>query len=334
MRGAMLVFGVTTSLDMFTSEDFAALMRSEQADGTVTDRAELFSSGMLATAPDGHGTQFGVPVDTIEGPDDAEPWVQDRVDAGADYIKIVVEEGYPEVGRLPTLDATAVEALVDAAHARDLLAITHVHTREAARTAIEAGTDGLAHMFHDMAPSDDLVDLAVDRDVFVVPTLVVFEHIGADDPPEKTIADDPRLGPCMAAAQAGNIADPFTGLESVGLEPAQEGVERLHGAGVPILAGSDAPNPGTAHGASLHREMELLTESGLTPTDALAAATAVPAREFGLDDRGRIAEELRADLVLVEGDPTADILATRAIVDVWKAGVRVDRSTCDNDDRR
>jgi hypothetical protein len=106
---------------------------------------------------------------------------------------------------------------------------------------------------------------------------------------------------------------------------AEETIRQLRAAGVPILAGTDAPNPGTAYGSAMHRELELLVDAGLSPTAALAAATSVPARTFGLDDRGRIAEGLRADLLLVDGDPTQDILATRAIAGVWKAGVPVDR---------
>jgi imidazolonepropionase-like amidohydrolase len=94
---------------------------------------------------------------------------------------------------------------------------------------------------------------------------------------------------------------------------------------VEILAGSDAPNPGTAHGASLHHELELLVRAGLTPIEALRAATSAPARRFGLADRGRIAPGQRADLLLVAGDPTADILATRAIERIWKNGAVVER---------
>jgi hypothetical protein len=94
---------------------------------------------------------------------------------------------------------------------------------------------------------------------------------------------------------------------------------------VPILAGTDAINPGTAHGASIHRELELLVEAGLSTAEALAAATSEPARAFGLADRGRIAPGARADLMLVDGDPTADIRATRKIAGVWKAGRPIDR---------
>jgi imidazolonepropionase-like amidohydrolase len=95
-------------------------------------------------------------------------------------------------------------------------------------------------------------------------------------------------------------------------------VRQLHAAGVPLLAGTDAPNPGTTHGASLHRE--LLVNAGLTTTEALAAATSVPARIFGLRDRGRIAPGMRADLLLVEGNPVRDMTDTRNIVAVWKKG--------------
>ena len=78
-------------------------------------------------------------------------------------------------------------------------------------------------------------------------------------------------------------------------------------------------------GASIHRELELLVAAGLTPREALAAATSVPAAIFGLTDRGRVSPGLRADLLLVDGDPTSQITATRAIVGVWKQGDPVDR---------
>ncbi len=101
---------------------------------------------------------------------------------------------------------------------------------------------------------------------------------------------------------------------------------RLAAAGVPILAGTDTPNPGTAHGASLHRELELLVGAGLTPKLALQAATSPPARVFGLTDRGVIEPGRRADLVLVDGDPLNDITHSRRITRVWRGGVPCDRS--------
>ena len=92
-------------------------------------------------------------------------------------------------------------------------------------------------------------------------------------------------------------------------------------AGVPILTGTDSGNPGTWYGISVHRELDLLVKAGLTQAQALTAATAAPAKAFRLADRGRIARGLKADLLLVDGDPTADIGAVHAIAEVWKDGV-------------
>jgi imidazolonepropionase-like amidohydrolase len=77
-----------------------------------------------------------------------------------------------------------------------------------------------------------------------------------------------------------------------------------------------------AHGASVHHEMQLLVQAGLTPVAALKAATSTPARRFGLLDRGRIAAGARADLLLVAGDPTTKISDSLSIKDVWRRGVR------------
>ena len=84
-------------------------------------------------------------------------------------------------------------------------------------------------------------------------------------------------------------------------------------------------NPGTTHGASVHRELVLLVEAGLSPREALTVATSAPADAFGLTDRGRIRAGLHADLILVEGDPTIDVEATIGIKRIWRAGVEIDR---------
>ena len=115
------------------------------------------------------------------------------------------------------------------------------------------------------------------------------------------------------------------GLPGGGTRPscagAKAAVRELSAIGVPLLAGTDAPGPGTTYGASLHWELEHLVDAGMSPPSALAAATSVAARAFRMSDRGRIAPGMRADLLLVDGDPTADIHATRNIVRVWKKGV-------------
>ena len=205
-----------------------------------------------------------------------------------------------------------------AAHKRGKLAVVHVSTEAGAREAIEAGADGLVHIFSDRAPEPGFAALVARHKAFVTPTLTVVEST-TGTASGKALPDDPRLSPYLRADE---VAEPgqVVPRRKLDFKHALAAVGQLAKAGVPILAGTDAPNPGTTHGASLHRELELLVSAGLSPTEALAAATATPARIFGLKDRGRIAPGLRADLVLVKGDPTTDILATRDIQRVWKLG--------------
>jgi imidazolonepropionase-like amidohydrolase len=117
----------------------------------------------------------------------------------------------------------------------------------------------------------------------------------------------------------------FPPTKGTSCEGTREAVRQLARAGVPLLTGTDSPSPGQTYGAAVHGEMELLVATGLTPVQALTAATSAPARAFRLTDRGTIAPGKRADLVLVDGDPTTDITATRRIVAVWKKGVPVTR---------
>jgi imidazolonepropionase-like amidohydrolase len=318
------VFGVTTTLDMFTEPGFAATAREQQLTGGAAGRADLVSAGFLATAPGGHGTQYGMPVPTLTTADEAPAWVAARIGEGSDFIKIVLEDGSGFGRPLPTLDAPTAAALVVAAHQHGKLAVAHATTFELASVALGAGVDGLVHLFRDREGSAEWVAEAARRGVFVVPTLTVVEGtMGV--PSGAGLIDDPRLAPWLRENERDNLRAAFPAHRDVSLEPAYATLRALAAAGVPILAGSDAPNPGTSFGVSLHRELELLVAAGLSPRAALTAATATPAAAFGLADRGRVVSGLRADLLLVEGNPLTDVTATRAIVGVWKEGVAVPR---------
>jgi imidazolonepropionase-like amidohydrolase len=110
-----------------------------------------------------------------------------------------------------------------------------------------------------------------------------------------------------------------------GYAAARDSVAAAYRAGVPVLAGTDAnadagSPAAVSHGDSLHHELELLVNAGLSSLDALRAATSRPARYFGLGDRGAVEPGRRADLVLIGGDPLQDIRATRSIRRVWCGG--------------
>ncbi len=319
-----VIFGVTTELDMFTVPQFAQGQREEQTKTGAPGRADLLSAGYLATAPGGHGTEYGLPVPTLTKPEEAQAWVDARIAEGSDYIKIVSEDAKLYGRTIPTLDKATIAALVQAAHNRGKLAVVHISTEEAAKEALEAGADGLVHIFTDRAPEADFIATAVKHKAFVTPTLTVVEST-TGVASGRNLPDDPRLAPYLTADEIANLRKSFPKHGEQRFQNALDAVRQLKAAGVPILAGTDAPNPGTAHGPSIHRELELLVQAGLSPAEALAAATSVPAKTFGLKDRGHIAPGLKADLVLVKGDPTQDITASRDIQKVWKIGQEVPR---------
>jgi imidazolonepropionase-like amidohydrolase len=315
-----LAFGVTTELEMWGS-DAALALRRRMAAGGFLDSADFRSAGTGVTVPHGHPTQMGGPaIPTLAPGADVQAFVDARLAEGADYIKIIYEHAHP------TLTREQLEDVVAAAHRRNTLAVVHVSTQRDARDAIAAGVDGLVHVFADSPPDADFAEFAARHHVFVVPTLTVVEAVtGALNKP--WWHDVPHVVRYLSPSMRGSLdrkMPPGFGANKK-LANAQAAVGALHRAGVPILAGTDAPSPSLAHGLSLHRELELLVLSGLTPSEALAAATSAPARAFAFFDRGRIAAGMRADLLLVNGDPTVDIRATRDIAGVWKLGARYAR---------
>jgi imidazolonepropionase-like amidohydrolase len=320
------IFGVTTELDMFTDVKYMQQIKKEQAAGKDLDFADLRSAGSLATAPGGHGTEYGIQFATLSSPSEAQAWVDARIAEGSDYIKIVIDDASAYGSHRPTLSQETLKAVIDAAHKRGKLAVVHIGKQQDARNAIAAGADGLAHLFADSAPAPDFAEFVAAHHAFVVPTLGVLESVSGTAS-GAALTTDSRLEPYLTSDNLGNLKKSFPKFTTAPSEKyAEQTVAQLKAVHVAVLAGTDAPNPGTSHGVSLHRELELLVRSGLTPTEALAAATAVPAATFHLDDRGLIAPGKRADLLLVRGDPTQDITATRDIVSVWKLGVEDDRA--------
>ena len=315
-----LRFGVTTELDMFTHPaTLRSMVKARDAMGP-TRNADLFSAGVLATAPKGHGTEYGFPIATLTTPGEAQAWVHARIAEGSDYIKIVYE---PHMAGRPSLDRATMQALVQAAHARGKLAVAHIASFASAQEAVEAGVDGLMHAFADTPGDAAFYQLAAAKKVFVVPTLSVIAGVSGSGEGAK-LADDPLVAPYLKPDQV-QIMRVKVRAAAYHYDVAAGEVAALKAAKIDILAGADAGNPTTTHGATLHEEMALLVAAGLTPVEALRAATSLPARRFHLAGRGHVAVGERADLVLVDGDPTKDITATRAIAGIWKNGYPVAR---------
>jgi imidazolonepropionase-like amidohydrolase len=332
-----LKFGVTTELEMNGS--WTARQRKEIAERN--DIADMRSSGMGITPKGGHPTEYmrenSNPLlrllfnfyryPFVNTPDEAVTFVNKRIDTGADYIKIMMEDGtYIGYPGLPLLDGNTVRAAVDEAHRRDKLVIAHVTTAETARQAVNAGIDGLGHLFFDGTPDNELVADMASSHVFVIPTLATLSTAFGNS--AAALASDERVSSRLDKKWLVSLSRSMNVYPHGNLKAVYATVRMLRDNGVDILAGSDVSEPmptlgGLAHGASLHHELQLLVAAGLEPIEALRAATSVPARRFALPDRGRIIPGALADLLLVEGDPLANIADTLSIRAVWHRGERL-----------
>lgn len=350
-----LRFGVTTELEMqgtMTASKRAAVVADDDA------VADVRSSGFGITPPGGHpselmpatvrsatvgGSTVGGGAREREGPprghgdvvmpfsrtpQEAVANVRRLKAAGSDYIKFMIDDGTVEGSPgLPVLDAATVTAGVAEAHRLGLLAVAHALTIESSRTAIRSGVDGLVHVFMDQPHTQDIVDLIAASGAFVVPCVVLNASMmgisGA------AFAADPRVSSRLNPAWLATIRGSYDRYPYGDLDDVLASAKALHDAGVDMLTGTDVAVPlpvlgGMAHGASVHHELQLLVRAGLSPLQALRTATSVPARRFGLGDRGRITAGLRADLILVAGDPTTTVSDTLNLRQVWRRGVKFD----------
>jgi len=197
---------------------------------------------------------------------------------------------------------------------------------------------------YDPNKADALVQAFFDSGAALVPTLVMQEPMLHSADPEfngrRKVEDeefidapDTLISGWRETAGEEVLGQPFSDLDRAAMARQYNQVVKLigkmHRAGVPILAGTDASFPdGTPWvwpGYSLHDELELLVSAGLSPSEAIASATGAAAAQMGLSDTGVIAAGNRADLILLGRNPLEDIRNTRVIKRVWVNGQSVDR---------
>lgn len=273
----------------------------------------------------------------VNAPEDIKPLVEQAVKAGCAEIKI-----YSSVR--PAL----VKPLAAEAHRRGLRVTGHVPNAMDINDALDAGFDGVNHITYvtglalpkkpeDAAKlsRDDMRKRVLAIDYKSPPFQQLFKRMA-----QKKIAYDPTLAlyelffhPAeeLAKREPGLAKVPreLRGIFGTGMDPKEversaqmfqkllEAVRAMHAAGVTIVAGTDIGVPGH----TLHREMELYVEAGFTPLEALQAATIVPARVLGKDkELGTVSVGKRADLLVVDGDPLADIKALRKVRHVVARG--------------
>lgn len=351
----LLSYGVTTVLNVGATGGGAGdivRLREKQASGTLT-APHLYATGHLMTVPGSHPTSTimrlpdgadpetyawsrrGVAV--VETPDDVRDVVRSHAEQGMDGIKIVVESGPLGFGDdHPQMSPALIQAAVDEAAEFDLPVFAHVSSTDELEDAVEAGVRGLAHaVVHLPLPGPEHWTAMREKNVFYVPTLAIYGAILSARWREESALRQPFL----EAGIPEKTIRSMVGWRHPAWETPQsersrawkavlQSLDEAHEAGVALAFGTDTGNPFVFPGYSAHVELELMVQAGLTPMEALIAATRRPAEMLGKADIfGTIEPGKRADLLVLDADPLEDIRNTRTLELVIRGGEVIDRSS-------
>jgi imidazolonepropionase-like amidohydrolase len=329
-----LLCGVTNVVDLHNDQRTVFALRDRSR--VAPQLARLWSAGAAFTVPKGHATQFGIPANEVTSVADVAARFAELLPHAPDVIKLVLERGeWGGLPVMPTLSDELTRAVVAAAHGAKRRAWCHVWGLPDAKAAVGAGVDALAHGVFLGQADAELADAMVKAKTAYIPTLSVvvastralrkrspYAHPLVHEvlhPELAALLNDPEPGGTLAVSPMARFGRE---LEPVFLRS----LKLLADRGVSLGLGTDAGNPFVPHGPGVLFELELYVAAGLTPAQALRAATLGSAEVLGVADRfGALAEGREADLVVVRGDPLADIAAVWQVVDVVKAGQRVAR---------
>jgi imidazolonepropionase-like amidohydrolase len=233
-----------------------------------------------------------------------------------DFVKIWVDDRNKTVTPLPP---SLYRPIIEEARARGLRVVAHVYYLADAKELLRAGIDGFAHGIRDLEVDEEIMGLFTQRpQVFVIPNL-------PDTPPSQ--ADLAWLSETLPSSAIEDLKrTAVTSPARPRLFDAQaRSLARMSAAGVRIAFGTDA-GVGAPYGWSAHAEIADMVAAGMTPAQAIVAATRTSAEVLRLDQLGTIAPGKSADFIVLDANPLDDIRNTRRISRVYLRGVEVDRA--------
>jgi imidazolonepropionase-like amidohydrolase len=322
----MLYCGVTGFLDLFSAENEILRLREQQRQSGLPG-ADIYCAGPILTCTGGHGTEYGIPTRVINSPAEAEKEIADLAPKKPDVIKIVYDHAF---GRMPTIDHATMEAAIKAAAKHGIKTVIHIGTWRDAKETVLAGANAITHLHGEEIP-DDLVALMKQKNVYSIPTITVETEL-------VNLAQNPALldNALLAAVATPAVITAYRDTSKFDTRTkawmkwqksmhanCYRSLKKLADGGVKIVAGTDAGNFGTFQGFSVHREMLIMTQAGLSTWQALAAATTVPGEFLGQPFGVRPGS--LANLVVLEASPVENIGNTQKISMVIHHGKLVNR---------
>jgi imidazolonepropionase-like amidohydrolase len=319
---ALLYAGVTTVLDTGNVEPFILQLRAEVQAGRVRG-PHIYCVGPILDSADPVWPALSA---AIASKDQVPRIVNTLADEKVDFIKLYVG-----------LSDQLVRTISSEAKKRDVRTIIDQWSRNGSSDLAGEGIAGFAH-FPSGRISDDAIAAIKARNLFFISTLAVQESATGRRWKDLSFLSDPLIADTTPERVLQDLRKEYGGLTAeqlaakssytmpVDLTAAEGNVRRIRDAGILFAAGTDAVYPGDFQGEGLHRELELLVESGLTPLEAITTATRNAAAVLkALEQWGTLEVGKRADVVIVDGKPDATIRDTRRIHIVIKDGQVLDR---------
>ena len=318
IRGDLELFakyGVTT---VYSLGDGLAVIEVRKSSSPLDPRARLLSAGAVIAG---------------DTPEAARNQALANADAGVDWLKLRVDDNLGSSRKMPW---DAVQAVMNIGNERGLRVATHLFYLEDAKRLIDMGTGMIAHSVRDTDVDQEFIDSLLESGICYVPTLTreVSTYIYGtrpgffDDEFFTEYANEDEIERLSEPAyMERTLASASGAAYRVALVQAMENMVILQDAGAPVTFGTDAGPAGRFPGYFEHMELALMVGGGLTPTQALLAATSVAASCLGLDDIGTLEPGKLADFIVLDEDPTRDITYTQMIDQVYVAGQPVRTKT-------
>ncbi len=321
-------YGVTTVVSMGTDNDQIFALRDAQRTGRP-EVARVYTAGQGLVYVGGYGGLPGLnqPVST---PAEAEAAVDAQAAKGVDIIKFWLDD---ELGSMPRMPAEISDAIIRAAHRNNQRVVAHVFYLEDAQRIVDQGIDGLAHAVRDKPVDQRLIESMKERGVWQLAETLSREASMFAYGERAPFLDDPFFQHGVSPRSLEILADPQRQATLSAkphfheypqfLDIAQKNLLTLARAGVNYGFGTDAGPPGRFAGYFAHWELSLMVASGFTPVEAIATATSRAAKFLGSEDVGVIEANRWADLLVLNADPTVDIMNSRNIHAVYLGGRKV-----------
>ena len=303
-------YGVTTVNSLGGDREAGFALRNRQHHAAL-NRARLFVAGPVVAG-------------TIER--DIREQVNRNADMGANFIKVRVDDN---VGTTRKMPRSLFDAVVDQAHQRRLPVAVHLFYLEDARYSLQANARLIAHSIRDLPVDDEFIAMMQQQGACYIPTLTrelstfVYESVPdffsdpyflqAVEPAVLQQLQSPERMARMANSRAARVY-------KQGLQVAMANLAVLHGAGIPIAMGTDSGPPARFQGYFEHLELQMMVAAGISPLDAIRAATGVAADCLGSSDLGTLQPGRWADFSVLRANPALAIGNSKTIESVYIAG--------------